>query len=142
MLLESAPFASFFVPGFASMMVLGTVLHNDPLALAALVPIGAVGLVIGHLTAYVPARQARAKINWKEKADERLQKTQIFFQKWGFWAVFFGGWWGWFRPFISIAAGLGNMRLFSYMIAIISGSVAWIVWVFVWSALVFGGTLS
>jgi undecaprenyl-diphosphatase len=139
LLLEAIPFTSTFVPGFITMVAIGTFLHDDPWAIAACIPIGASALIIGHLIGYIPSRQARAKVRWKEKADQRLTKTQHFFKKYGFWAVFFGGWWAPFRPFISIAAGLGGMKPIPYLFAIVFGSFVWMAWVMIWSAIVFGG---
>jgi len=141
LLLEAIPFTSTFVPGFLTMVAIGTFLHDDPWAIAALIPIGASALIIGHLIGYIPARQARIKVHWKENANQRLTKTQHFFRKYGFWAVFFGGWWAPFRPFISIAAGLSNMRPIPYLLAIVTGSFAWMTWVMVWSAVVLGRAL-
>jgi undecaprenyl-diphosphatase len=141
LLLEAIPFTSAFVPGFVSMIAIGAYLHDDPWTIAACIPIGASALILGHLIGYIPARQARKKIHWNEKADERLMKTQRFFKKYGFWAVFFGGWWAPFRPFISITAGLGNMRTIPYLFAIVTGSIAWVTFVLTSSAGVLGGAL-
>lgn len=126
LLLESTPFTSFFVPGFATLVVVSLFFREDPKNLFALVPIGTAGLMLGHLLGYIPARQARLITRWKEKADTRLTRAQHFFHKWGVYAVFFGGWWAPFRPWISIAAGLGNMRPLPYMLAMIAGSLVYV----------------
>jgi len=126
LLLESTPFTSFFVPGFATLVVVSLFFRDDPKNLFALVPIGTAGLVLGHLLGYIPARQARLIIRWREKADERLTRAQHFFHKWGIYAVFFGGWWAPFRPWISIAAGMSNMRPLPYMLTMIASSIIYV----------------
>ena len=126
LLLESAPFTSFFVPGFATLIAVTLSLQGETGNLFALVPIATAGLVLGHLLGYIPARQARLSIRWKEKADARLTKAQHVFRKWGIYAVFFGGWWAPVRPWISIAAGMSNMRPLPYMLAMITGSVVYV----------------
>ncbi len=127
LLLESIPLTSFFVPGLATLIAVTLFLSNDVKNLVALVPIATAGLVLGHLFGYIPARQARLIVRWKDKADSRLTKAQHFFRKWGVYAVFFGGWWAPIRPWISISAGLGNMRPLPYMLAMISGSLVFVI---------------
>lgn len=121
-LLESVPFTSFFVPGITTLVAVSLYLRGQPLNLLACIPIATAGLVLGHLLGYIPARQARLQVRWKEKTEERLTKAQRIFRKWGIAAVFFGGWWAPIRPWISIAAGLAGMRPLPYMLAMVTGS--------------------
>lgn len=135
MLLESVPFTSFFVPGISTLIVATLFLKDDPKNIIALIPIAATGLIIGHLLAYIPARQARAQVRWKEKADARLTRAQHFFKKWGIYAVFFGGWYAPIRPWISIAAGISNMRPVPYLFSMVFGSVVLVVGVVIGSVM-------
>lgn len=124
--LEAIPVTSAFVPGFTTIIAVIAILGDDPWAIAACIPIGAMGLILGNLLGYIPARQARVKIRWSENADQKLIKAHKFFRKWGVLAVFFGGWWAPFRPFISIAAGISNMRPARYVITMVLGSLTWV----------------
>ena len=142
MLLEAAPFTSLFVPGFTTMVAAGAILHNQPYSLAACIPIATCGLVIGNLLGYIPARQAFVKIRWKDSADKKLMRAEQFFRKWGIFAVFFGGWYAPFRTFISVAAGLSNMRPIPYIIAMTFGALAWTTGIIVGTALIAGGIFS
>jgi len=126
MLLEAAPFTSLFTPGFATMVAVGVLLHDQPANIAACIPIATAALVLGNMLGYVPARQARLKIRWKEGANQKLTKAQHFFKKWGVAAVFFGSWYGPTRSVISVAAGLGNMRPVPFIIAVTLGSLVWV----------------
>jgi membrane protein DedA with SNARE-associated domain len=124
--LEAIPVTSAFVPGFTTMIAVIAIIGDDPWALAAFIPIGTMGLILGNLLGYIPARQASVKVRWSESADQKLFKAHKFFRKWGILAVFFGGWWGPIRPFISIAAGLSNMRPTRYIVTMALGSLTWV----------------
>ncbi len=137
MLLESVPLTSFFVPGISTLMVVTLFLKDDPKNLIACIPIATAGLIVGHLLSYIPARQARIQVRWKEKADERLTRAQRFFKKWGIYAVFFGGWYAPIRPWVSIAAGISKMRPLPYLLSMVFGSVVLVVGV-VLGAMVLG----
>jgi undecaprenyl-diphosphatase len=124
LLLESAPFTSFFVPGLRTLVVVTLFFHDDRNNLIALIPIGTAGLVLGHLLGYIPARQAREQVRWSENSETNLTKAHTFMKKWGIYAVFFGGWIAPIRPWVSVAAGLSSMRPLSYLLAMIFGSLA------------------
>jgi membrane protein DedA with SNARE-associated domain len=124
MLLESAPFTSFFVPGMTILIAVSLFLRGDWWNLIACIPIAATGVILGSLLGYIPARQARLQIRWKEKADERLTRAEHLLRKWGVYAVFFGVWIQPIRPWISIAAGIGGMRPLPYFLSMIGGAVA------------------
>lgn len=136
-LLEAVPFTSFFVPGLSTLIVASLFLKDDTKNLLALIPIASAGLIVGHLLSYIPARQARVQVRWKEKADVRLTRAQRFFKKWGIYAVFFGGWYAPIRPWVSIAAGLSKMRPAPYLLAMVFGSVVLVTGVVI-GALVLG----
>lgn len=127
LLLEAAPLTSFVVPGFMTMATLGVLFRENWGALALFVLLGTFALLAGNLLGYLPARQARMKVHWKGKADKRLHRAEHFFEKWGFWAVLGGIFYGPFRSFLSIAAGLGNMSPRTFLIAATMGSLLWTV---------------
>lgn len=124
MLLESAPFTSFFIPGSVTLAAATLFFHNESWNVVALIPIASIGMIFGSLLGYIPARQARIVIRWSERADERLTRAQHFFRKWGIVSVFFGGLVAYMRPWISIAAGIGGMRPLPYLFSMIAGSIA------------------
>ena len=126
LILEAAPFTSLFSPGFTTMIAIGIIFQGEWKNLILCTITGISALLIGNLLGYLPAKYARTKVHWKEKADTRLQKTETFFARWGFWAVLFGGWYGPTRSFISIAAGFGNMSLQKYLLATVLGSSLWV----------------
>ena len=123
-LLESAPFTSFFVPGAASLAVATLFFRDDPWNMIALIPIASIGMILGNMLGYIPARQARFVIRWSEKADERLTHAQHFFRKWGIAIVLLGSLAPSIRPWVSIAAGMGSMRPLPYILTMIAGSIA------------------
>ncbi len=125
LLLEAAPFTSFIVPGFMTMATLGVIFRENWGGLTLFIVVGTIALLAGNLLGYLPARQARMKVHWKEKADAKLHKAEYFFARWGFWAVLGGIFYGPIRSFISIAAGLGNMSPRTFLIAATLGSFLW-----------------
>ena len=127
LLLESIPFTSFFAPGVITLIIISLYLRSDLKNLAACIPIAAAGLILGQLLSYIPARQARLQIRWREKADKRLTKAQHLFKRWGILAIFFGGWYAPIRPWISIVAGLSNMRPTPYLLAMVFGSLTLVI---------------
>ena len=141
MLLEAAPFTSLFTPGFMVLVTTGILFRDAPWNIVACIPIAATGLIVGNLLGYIPARQARVHVRWKEKADRRLLQAQHLFRKWGIAAIFFGSWFGPTRSVMSIAAGLTNMRPISYFLAVTAGSLVWVTIALVGSALVANGAL-
>ena len=132
LILEAAPFTSLFSPGFTTMIAIGIIFQGEWKNLALCLVTGIIALLIGNLLGYLPAKYARTKVHWKEKADTRLHRTETFFARWGFWAVLAGGWYGPTRSFISIAAGFANMPLQKYLVATLLGSSLWV------SAVLFG----
>ncbi|HLC75679.1 MAG TPA: undecaprenyl-diphosphate phosphatase [Candidatus Peribacterales bacterium] len=124
MLLSSAPFTSFFVPSAATLAAATLFFRNEPMNIVAMIPIASVGMILGNLLGYIPARQARMVIRWSEDADERLTRIQHFFRKWGIATVIIGEFSAFLRPWIAIAAGIGNMRPLPYVLSMIVGSIA------------------
>lgn len=124
--LEAAPFTSLLAPGFTTMVAIGIMFEGDWKKLLICAITGIAAMLVGNLLGYLPAKYAREKVHWREKGGHRLEKTERFFRHWGFLAVFFGGWYGPTRSFISIAAGLGNMSLRTFLIATTIGSTLWI----------------
>ena len=124
--LEAAPVTSLFIPGFTTMVALGLLLQGNPLAILACIPVGTLALLLGGLLGYLPAKQAREKIHWREKFDQKLHRAERFFRKWGTVSVIVGGWYGPTRAFMSIAAGLGEMPIRKYILATIFGSLVWV----------------
>jgi undecaprenyl-diphosphatase len=124
--LEAAPFTSLFTPGFATMVAVGVLLRDQPMNILSCIVIGSSGLLLGNLLGYIPARQARLNVRWKEKTDRKLTQAQHFFRKWGIAAVFCGNFYGPTRSVLSIAAGLSNMRPLPYIVTVLFGSLAWV----------------
>ncbi len=126
LLLEAAPFTSLFVPGFTTMVAIGVMFQGDYPSLALFIPTGIAAVLMGNLLGYLPAKYARTKVHWKEKGNQRLRRAEKFFQKWGVFAVLFGGWYGPTRSFVSIAAGLGGMSFQKFLFATLLGSSIWV----------------
>ena len=127
LMLESVPFTSFFVPGAFTLVVLTLFLRSDFPNLASCIPLATVGIIIGSLLSYLPARQARTQIRWNEKVDTKLLKAQHLFKKWGVLIIFFGGWCGPIRPWLSVLAGIANMRPATYLLSMVFGALSFVV---------------
>lgn len=126
LMLEGIPVTSTFAPGTIMLIAAGAAFADRPLALALSIVIGTIGTIAGHCIGYFPALHAGKSLANSKSDSKRLKAAQNFFHEWGFWAVLVGGWYAAIRTVISVAAGLSNMPLKKYLLAITLGSVLWV----------------
>jgi membrane protein DedA with SNARE-associated domain len=124
----------FLIPSEAVMTFAGWLLVKDKghgiewIPLAGI--LGGIGSTIGSIFFYyvgvwggrpILARYGRYVFISPDDVD----KAEVFFNRWGTWAVFFGRMVPLVRSFISIPAGVARMNLWQFTVYTFAGSVIW-----------------
>jgi membrane protein DedA with SNARE-associated domain len=124
----------FLIPSEAVMTFAGWLLIKDKGHGVEWIPLagvlGGIGSTIGSIFFYyvgvwggrpILARYGRYVFISPDDVD----KAEVFFNRWGNWAVFFGRMVPLVRSFISIPAGVARMNLWQFTVYTFAGSVIW-----------------
>ncbi len=128
--LECLAVISLLVPSTVILVGLGVVIVAGGLPLTPLIVAAACGAFMGDWLSFGLTRQYRERL-----LDSRLlrsqktavEKTSVFFEKYGWAGVFFGRFVGPLRATVPIAAGLSPMSLLSFQIVNALSAIAWAV---------------
>lgn len=128
--LESAAFLGFLVPGETLVIVSGVLASLGVFDLANLIPVVAVGAVVGDNVGYWLGRRlgaawllrhgARVRLN-----AGRLERVRVFYERYGGAALLFGRFVGFLRPLVPFVAGTAGM---SYPRFLTYNTVACVAW--------------
>jgi membrane protein DedA with SNARE-associated domain len=99
-------------------------------AYIALALAGTLGYLVGALIGWAIGRYGGRPLlerhgRWFHLSSERLDRAEAWFDRWGNWAVFVGRVTPVVRSFVSIAAGVFEMRLLPYTLLSLAGSAVW-----------------
>jgi membrane protein DedA with SNARE-associated domain len=99
-------------------------------AFVALALAGTLGYLVGALIGWAIGRYGGRPLlehhgRWFHLSPERLDRAEAWFDRWGNLAVFLGRITPVVRSFVSIAAGIFEMRLVPYTLLSLAGSAVW-----------------
>jgi membrane protein DedA with SNARE-associated domain len=128
--LECAAFLGLVVPGESVVLASGFFAHQGLLKLDAVMVAVALGATIGDNLGYYLGR--RLGREWLVRhgsrfgiGNRRLQQVDVFFQRHGPKAVFFGRFIGFARALVPFVAGTSRMRYRQFLIYNAFGAVLW-----------------
>jgi membrane protein DedA with SNARE-associated domain len=120
------PFAGFLAADPSSIEPI----TGQPWGIPLLVAAATVGSLLGALVAYAigyyggrPALLRWGRVLRFTEAD--LDRTEVFFARWGSWASFFGRMIPVVRSLVSFGAGVGRMPLAPFALFTVLGSIPW-----------------
>ena len=121
------------IPTLAVFPTAGFLAHQngvEPIGLAPIIILGAIGATIGSSILYLVALKLGRVVMLRYMhhiriSDEKLERVETWFEKHGDKAVFFGRMAPVLREMISIPAGLLGMRLPKFVIYTFAGSIVW-----------------
>src|SRR5439155_25790213 len=96
----------------------------------ALALAGTLGYLVGALIGWAIGRYGGRRLlerhgRWFHLSPERLDRAEAWFERWGNLAVFIGRVTPVVRSFVSITAGIFEMRLLPYTLLSLAGSAVW-----------------
>jgi membrane protein DedA with SNARE-associated domain len=113
-----------------SVVLFGHPIHSHPLAYLTMVLAGTIGYTVGSLAGWAiglyggrPFLESHGR--WFHLSQEKLERAERWFERFGSWAVLLGRITPIARSFISIPAGVFRARLVSYTILTLIGSTIW-----------------
>lgn len=125
---ESIAFISLLVPSTFLFLGIGA-LHSA--AGGSFVEVwlaGAAGAVIGDIVSYSAGRLLKDDVHrwWPfSRMPELLPKGRAMFERWGFWSIIAGKFFGGLRPFVPVVAGMMQMPWLLFVLASVLSSLAW-----------------
>lgn len=125
---ESIAFISLFVPSTILFLMIGGV-HSA--AGGSFLPVwiaGSVGAAIGDVISYFAGRYFHADVDriWPfSKMPGLLPKAKLLFDRYGFWSIVIGKFFGGLRPFVPVVAGMMNMPFWLFLPASVISSFVW-----------------
>ncbi len=123
--LESVAIVGLFLPGYVLLVGIGTLIGLDVLSFMPMAISAYCGAVLGeYLSYYIGYHYRESILDWPcvAKRQTLINKTKLFFEKYGTSGVFFGRFLGPIRAVIPLVAGVAEMpkRTF-FWVNIISG---------------------
>jgi membrane protein DedA with SNARE-associated domain len=125
---KSLAIVSIFVPGVIILVAIGAFAAASGIPLTPLVIADGFGAMLGYALSYwIGLRYSDTILHWKILAIHPLaiQRTHIFFEKYGAISVFLGHFFGPVRAFIAIIAGVNEMRALPFHVANVTSSFLW-----------------
>lgn len=127
--IESGFFFGFFLPGDTLLFTVGFLASSGLLSIW----ISLVGIIVatylGGIVGYLFGKKVGPKIFTRERSfffnPKNLDRTRVFYQKYGKWTVVFSHFIPFARTFAPILAGVGEMDLGDFLKFNILGSVLW-----------------
>jgi membrane protein DedA with SNARE-associated domain len=91
---------------------------------------GTIGYTLGAIVGWAIGRYGGRPYlerhgRWLHLDEERLDRAERWFERWGDWAVFLGRITPLVRSFVSIPAGVLEMRFWRYVVLTLAGSAVW-----------------
>lgn len=91
---------------------------------------GTIGYTLGAIVGWAIGRYGGRPYlerhgRWLHLDEERLERAERWFERWGDWAVFLGRITPLVRSFVSIPAGVLEMRFWRYVVLTLAGSAVW-----------------
>jgi len=127
--LESGFFFAFFLPGDTLIFTVGFLASAGILNISIAWPILILATFFGGLVGYLFGKRVGPSIFFKKGSflfDPRnLEKTKVFYEKYGKWAVTLCRFVPVVRTFVPILAGVGEMELGTFLKFNILGAILW-----------------
>lgn len=127
-LAEGIPGLSFLVPSTALFLVIGGLHSAAGGELWHIAAAATVGALVGDVLAYSAGYYLRndlGKLKYFAVHPTAIEQGHKIFENWGVFAVFFGKFLGFARPFIPVVAGIVTMPVPMFIIASTVSSAAW-----------------
>ena len=126
---ESGLFFGFFLPGDSLLFTAGLLASQNLFNIYILAILIATAAILGDSTGYLFGRKIGPKIFSRENSRffrrEYLEKTQIFYAKYGARAIILGRFMPIVRTFVPILAGVGSMKYKTFLQNNIIGGLLW-----------------
>ena len=126
---ESGLFFGFFLPGDSLLFTAGFLASQGYFDITILVTIIFFFAVAGNMAGYATGKSFGPKIFSKERSrffkPEYLERTTIFFKRYGAKAMFFSRFFPIVRTLTPLFAGAGNMQYKSFLGYTVLGAFAW-----------------
>ena len=125
---ESIAFVSLFVPSTILFLGIGGI-HSA--AGGHFLPVwaaGAAGAAIGDVLSYFMGRYFKNDVDkiWPfSRMPGLLPQSRAMFEKWGFWTLIAGKFFGGARPFVPVVAGMMDMPWLIFLFGTVVSSVLW-----------------
>jgi membrane protein DedA with SNARE-associated domain len=114
----------------ASIALFGTRIHGGLATFVVVAAAGTLGYLAGSLVGWGIGRYGGRPLlerhgSWFHLDEERLDRAERWFERWGLWAVFLGRVTPVVRSFVSIPAGVFRVPLVPYAALTLAGSALW-----------------
>jgi len=126
--IESLAIIGLLMPGWVLLVGIGTMIGTDVLDFSPIVIAAYFGAVIGeHLSYYVGYHYHEIILKWKFVArhEKMIERSKLFFEKYGASGVFFGRFLGPVRAVIPLVAGISEMPKQTFFWVNISSGLIW-----------------
>jgi membrane protein DedA with SNARE-associated domain len=125
---ESLAFVSLLLPATAILFAIGPALGASGIPFWPVWAAAAVGAFLGDWVSFWAGKYFKedvAKIWPLSRNPELLPRGQRFFERWGFWGVFFGRFLGPLRAAVPLVAGMCGMPNLWFQVANAASALAW-----------------
>ncbi len=126
--LKSLAVVSILVPGVVILVAIGALSAASGMSLWPLVIADGFGAMLGYALSYwLGLHYSDTILKWKvfERHPLAIEKSHLFFEKYGALSVFLGHFFGPVRAFIAIVAGINDMRALPFHVANATSSFLW-----------------
>jgi membrane-associated protein len=127
--IESGFFFGFFLPGDTLLFTVGFLASGGLLNIWISLPVLFLATYLGGLVGYLFGEKVGPKIFTKKSSfffnPKNLERTRLFYQKYGKWTVVLAHFVPFARTFAPILAGVGEMDIFDFLKFNLVGSILW-----------------
>ena len=126
--IESLAVIGSIIPGSVTMTAIGSLIGAGAIPLITTLIISAIGAYLGDMVSYGIGYRAQNKIHtwtWLKPYQSWIDRSHNFIQSHGIKSILIGRFFGPFRSFIPLAAGLLNMQPVKFCIAACIASILW-----------------
>jgi membrane protein DedA with SNARE-associated domain len=125
---ESLAFISLFLPFWAMLVAIGTLITASGLDFWSIWIAASLGAAFGDWVSYFLGKHFQHRVaGWwpLSKYPEMLPKAEVFFKKWGWMAVVIGRFSGPLRATVPLVAGLTHMPMLPFQLANFGSAFLW-----------------
>ncbi|MFC2340130.1 MAG: DedA family protein [Olsenella sp.] len=118
-----------FLPGDSLLFASGFFAHGGGFNIFILLGIVWVAAILGDqcnfMIGHFFGRKIVASGRVKAMTPERMEKSQVFLDKWGHLAIFLGRFFPFIRTFVPFIAGMGGMKWHNFVLWNVLGGITW-----------------
>lgn len=125
---ESIAFISLFVPSTLLFLAIGGIHSAAGGQFTHVWIAGAAGAAVGDVVSYLMGKYFKNDVHriWPFSTMPGLiPQARSLFERWGFWTLIAGKFFGGARPFVPVAAGIMDMPWLIFMLGTITSAIIW-----------------